>query len=70
MEVYYSTGSLSNFFNTDKADLLLGYEIVSNKGFSLIQKENNVLEPIEKRINNYDFYVSSELSITDKFSLK
>ncbi|WP_324712161.1 TonB-dependent receptor plug domain-containing protein [Flavobacterium columnare] len=70
MEVYYSTGSLSNFFNTDKADLLLGYEIVSNKGFSLIQKENNVLEPIEKRINNYDFYVSSELSITDKFSIK
>ncbi|WP_235819344.1 TonB-dependent receptor plug domain-containing protein [Flavobacterium oreochromis] len=70
MEVYYSTGSLSNFFNTNKADLLLGYELVSNKGFSMIQKENNILEPIEKRINNYDFYVSSELSITDKFSLK
>ncbi|WP_375605262.1 TonB-dependent receptor plug domain-containing protein [Flavobacterium davisii] len=70
MEVYYSTGSLSNFFNTDKADLLLGYELASSKGFSLIQKENNILEPIERRINNYDFYVSSELSITNKFSIK
>lgn len=70
MQVFYSTGNLSNFFDSNKADLQLGYEIVANKGFALVQEANNTFIPVEKHINNYDFFVSSELKFTEKFSIR
>lgn len=70
MEVFYSTGSLSNFFASDKADLQLGYEVVINKGFALVQEANTIFVPVEKNINNYDFFVSSELKFADRFSVR
>lgn len=70
MEVLYSTGTLSNFFTNDKVDLQIGYEFVNNNGFSLVQEENNKVSPVRKRLENYDFFVSSEIKATDKFSLR
>ncbi|MBL7867656.1 MAG: TonB-dependent receptor [Flavobacterium lindanitolerans] len=70
MEVLYSTGTLSNFFTNDKVDLQIGYELVNNQGFSLVQEENNNLSPVRKRLENYDFFVSSEIKATDRFSVR
>lgn len=70
MEVLYSTGTLSNFFSNDKVDLQIGYELVNNQGFSLVQEENNKVTPVRKRLENYDFFVSSEIKATDKFSVR
>lgn len=70
MEVLYSTGTLSNFFPDSKADLQLGYEFVNNLGFSLVQEANNVFVPITKRIENYDFFVASEIKATERFSIR
>ncbi|WP_281322617.1 TonB-dependent receptor plug domain-containing protein [Flavobacterium aestivum] len=70
MDVLYSTGTLSNFFPDSKVDLQLGYEFVNNLGFSLVQEANNIFVPITKRIQNYDFFVSSEIKATERFSIR
>ncbi len=70
MEVLYSTGTLSNFFQNQKVDLQLGYEFVNNKGFSLIQEANNSIVSIHKVLENYDFFISSEIKATEKFSIR
>ncbi len=70
MEVFYSTGTLSNFFSNKRVDLQLGYEIVNNKGFSLVQEANNSIVPIRKTLENYDFFISSEIKATEKFSIR
>jgi outer membrane receptor for ferrienterochelin and colicins len=70
MEVLYSTGTLSNFFLDSKADIQLGYELVNNLGFSLVQEANNTFVPITKRIINYDFFVASEIKATERFSIR
>lgn len=70
MEVLYSTGTWSNFFKSQKLDLQLGYEISRNLGFALIQENNNQWIPISKQLNNYDFFVGSELKCTPSFSIR
>ena len=70
MEVLYSTGTLSNFFSDKKIDLQVGYEFVNNRGFSLVQEANNMIVPIRKTLENYDFFVSSEIRATEKFSIR
>ena len=70
MEVLYSTGTLSNFFSDKKIDLQVGYEFVNNRGFSLVQEANNMIVPIRKTLENYDFFVSSEIKTTQKFSIR
>lgn len=61
METLYSTGTFSNFFSDKKVDLQVGYEIVNNKGFSL---------PVRETLENYDFFVSSEIMATERFSIR
>lgn len=70
MEVLYATGTLSNLFADKKIDLQLGYEIVNNKGFSLVQEADNKVIPIRKTLENYDFFVSSEIKATEKLSIR
>jgi outer membrane receptor for ferrienterochelin and colicins len=70
MEVLYSTGTLSNFFSDSKVDLQLGYEVVNNQGYSLVQEANNKLSPVRKRLENYDFFAASEIRATEKFSIR
>ena len=70
MEVLYSIGNFSNFFNNDKFDLQLGYELVNNYGFSLIEGENNTTKTIRERIDNYDIFAVSEVKLSSTFSLR
>lgn len=70
MEVLYSTGTVSNFFKNSIVDLQLGYEFVNNNGFSLVQEENNKFVGVRKRLENYDFFVSSEIKATDKLYIR
>lgn len=61
MELFYSTGTISNFFTDKKVALQLGYEIVNSRGFSL---------PVRETLENYDFFVSSEIMATERFSIR
>lgn len=70
MEVLYSTGTVNDFFESKIVDLQLGYEIVNNNGFSLVQEANNLIIPIRKRIDNYDFFVTSEINATPRFAIR
>ncbi|WP_343616240.1 TonB-dependent receptor [Flavobacterium sp.] len=70
MEVLSSTGTLNNFFSDKTVDLQIGYDFVNNQGFALVQEANNKFVPIRKRLENYDFFVSSEIMATDRFSIK
>lgn len=70
MEVLYSTGTLSNFFSDKKVDLQLGYEFVNNQGYSLVQEGSNKFSPVRKRLENYDFFASSEIMATERFSIR
>lgn len=70
MEVLYSTGTFSNFFDNAAFNLQLGYELVSNKGFSVVDAELNQKKEISKTINNYDFFALSEIHISEHFSIR
>ncbi|GEC77305.1 TonB-dependent receptor plug domain-containing protein [Flavobacterium aquatile] len=61
METFYSTGTISNFFSDKTVALQLGYEIVNNRGFSL---------PVHETLENYDFFVSSEINPAERFSIR
>ena len=69
-EVLYSIGTISNFFPNKWYDIQLGYEAVNNIGFSIVDAENGHEQGIRKRIENYDFFMSSELKVSDKFSIR
>lgn len=70
MEVLYSTGTFSNFFNNKIYNLQLGYEIVSNKGFSVVDAELNKKKDVNETISNYDFFAVSEINVNDRFSVR
>lgn len=70
MEVLYSTGTLSNFFFDKKVDLQLGYEVTNTNGFSRVEEENHVPDPVRKTVENYDFFASSEIRATSRFSIR
>ncbi|MFH6987268.1 TonB-dependent receptor plug domain-containing protein [Flavobacterium collinsii] len=74
-EVFYSTGTLSNFFNSKKVDLQLGYEITNENGFydstaGTFKDDNQQLKDVRKRIENYDIFSAAEINLTDKFSIR
>lgn len=68
--VLYSTGTLSNFFKNPKADLQLGYEVVNNKSYALVDAENQSFAIVEKRFENYDFFAATEIKATEKFLIR
>ncbi|MDR6846663.1 TonB-dependent receptor domain-containing protein [Flavobacterium granuli] len=74
-EVLYSTGTLSNFFNTKKVDFQLGYEITNEKGFydaiaGLFFDNLQQLKNVEKELDNYDIFTVAEINLSDKFSVR
>jgi len=70
MDVLYSTGTFTNFFQSEKINLQLGYELVNNKGFSLVEDENQTIKEVSKNIDNYDVFAVSELRFNDRLSLR
>ncbi|OOV18434.1 TonB-dependent siderophore receptor [Flavobacterium sp. LM4] len=69
-ELLYSTGTLGNFFPGKSFDFQLGYEYVNNLGFAVVNGENQSFVPIEKRFENYDVFLSSEIKATKSFSIR
>ena len=74
-EVLYSTGTLSNFFNTKKVDFQLGYEITNENGFydasaGTFKDDQQQLKDIRKRLENYDIFTVAEINLSDKFSVR
>jgi outer membrane receptor for ferrienterochelin and colicins len=74
-KVFYSTGTLSNFFDTKKVDFQLGYELNNELGNASATSgtffnENNQLKDIEKRLENYDLFTVAEINLSDKFSVR
>ncbi|MES2488047.1 MAG: TonB-dependent receptor [Bacteroidota bacterium] len=74
-EVLYSTGTLSNFFRNKRANLQIGYELVNTNGYSSAnsgdfsnpdQQDVN----LKKRLENYDVFATSEVSVIDRFSFR
>lgn len=74
-EVFYSTGTLSNFFNSKKVDFQLGYEITNENGFydataGTFKDDQQHLTDIRKRLENYDIFTVAEINLSDKFSIR
>jgi len=70
MDVLYSTGTFTNFLESEKVHLQLGYELVDNKGFSLVEDENQTIKEVSKNIDNYDVFAVSELRLNKRLSLR
>jgi outer membrane receptor for ferrienterochelin and colicins len=74
-KVFYSTGTLSNFFDNKKVDFQLGYELNNELGNASATSgtffnQNNQLKDIEKRLENYDIFTVAEINLSDKFSVR
>lgn len=69
-ELIYSTGTISNFFVDKKADLQFGYEFENAKGYARVDAANGHLSAARKSINHIDYFVSSEIKATSKFSIR
>ena len=70
---WFSRGTLNNLFKSKKFNLQTGYEIGSFAGkgspfaSSLINSAN---ASVSNKLNNYDFFVSSEIEVSNNWSLK
>ncbi|PXY44136.1 TonB-dependent receptor plug domain-containing protein [Flavobacterium hydrophilum] len=74
-EVLYSTGTLSNFFDSKKVDFQLGYEITNENGFyggsaGIFFDDNLQQLEVRKRLENYDVFTVAEINLSDKFSIR
>lgn len=70
MEVLYSTGTLSNFFKDKRVNLQVGYELANNNGFTIVQEAGQVFKGVRERLENYDFFTTAEVSLSERFSLR
>ncbi len=69
---FFSRGTLSNLLKSKKISLQAGYEITNEKGFGsslavVIDPEEN---QVTQSLNSYDGFVSSEVHLGSKFSLR
>ncbi len=70
--VLFSRGSFSNLIATKTLAIQAGYEITNEKGFgsplaiTINPKENNV----KQRLDHYDLFTSSEINVSNRFSLR
>src|SRR5690554_2589337 len=70
MEILYSIGTFSNFFNNDRIDFQLGYELVNNNGFSVEDEQGNQTKQVREKIDNYDLFAISEIKANKNLSLR
>ncbi|UYW02645.1 TonB-dependent receptor [Flavobacterium agricola] len=66
---FYSRGSISNFLVKKSFDFQLGYELSSLKGFAS-PYSGDYKTPVSRNLDNYDFYASSEITLSDKLSVR
>ncbi|AVM51231.1 TonB-dependent siderophore receptor [Capnocytophaga sp. oral taxon 878] len=70
MDVWYSTGAISHAFGEKKHQVEIGYEAAHNQGYAVLKDEGSTLKIVDKAIDNYDGYISSEINITPKLSIR
>lgn len=69
---FFSRGTFSNLIRAEHFNLQAGYELTNERGsgsplaISIDPNENNVTQ----KLNNYDFFASSEINVNDHFSLR
>jgi outer membrane receptor for ferrienterochelin and colicins len=68
----FSRGTFSNIINTSTTALQVGYEITAEQGSgsALAIMIGPGSEEVTQNLNSYDFFVSSEIQLTDRFSLR
>lgn len=69
-EALYSIGTLSNLIKSDKIDLQIGYEAVSNKGLSTVAGQQSTSKNVDAKLDNYDVFAVSEIKLSEQFSLR
>lgn len=66
----YSRGTFSNFFDTDKFDFQLGYELSNIKGYSSALSGSFDGDNIERRLEAYDVFATAEIPIGKKLYIR
>lgn len=74
-EVLYSTGTITNFTKNKKFDFQLGYELVNEDSFAnaesgMFKNDDQDKVNVNKRMENYDFFVLAEINLTDRLLIK
>lgn len=69
---FFSRGTFSNFINSKTASLQAGYELTfeRGKGSAVAVIITPGEEKISQNLDNYDFFVSSEINFSERFSLR
>ncbi|WP_298478513.1 TonB-dependent receptor [uncultured Maribacter sp.] len=69
-DILYSKGFISNILpGYKKVNLQLGYEFTNQSGFDAIASGTQSTSVVKNRLENYDFFGSSDFYITDKLAL-
>lgn len=66
---YYSKGNFSNFIENKTFDFQLGYEFSVMDGYAS-SLAGTFADPINKKLENYDVFASSEIKLSKKLSLR
>jgi len=68
----FSRGTFSNLVQTEKFNLQAGYEFTNEKGSGspLAITIDPTESAVSQRLSNYDFFASSEINVSDRFSLR
>jgi outer membrane receptor for ferrienterochelin and colicins len=69
-KVFFSKGAINNLVKSDFYNFQIGYETRLIKGFDTQASGNITQQDREQSQENYALFSSSELNITDKFSLR
>ncbi|MEM7084884.1 MAG: TonB-dependent receptor plug domain-containing protein [Bacteroidota bacterium] len=69
---FFSRGTLSNLLKTEKVGLQMGYELTNEQGTgsSLAIVINPGQDLVSQRLDNYDFFASSEISLSNSLSFR
>lgn len=69
-KVWYSKGTLSNFFKEGAFDFQVGYEINQINGYSSPFTYEFIQTPTERDLGTYDFFTSAEVKFGKKFTVR
>lgn len=69
---FFSRGTISNLIQTKTADLQLGYELTNERGSgsAVAVLINPGEKSVTQSLDNYDFFASSEINLSERFSLR
>lgn len=69
-KVFFSKGSLSNLFKRDSFRAQLGYELTFQNGFDTEASGSITSLPKSEKLDNIAVFASSEIDMSEKFSLR